>query len=283
MSESLTGYDNLSAVDQAIADSATRPRWPVYIVTIVAVTLGWAWLAFMADASSGTFASDVPLIQWLAALCSPTRPATLDLATVAVTLSMWMAMSIAMMLPSAAPLIRTYAEIADTAGAKGERVVSVLVLVGGYLTAWLGFSALSTALQLALIAAGETTSLATPINGWIAGLVLIGAGAYQFSSLREACLEKCRNPFATLFARWTDKPVGVWKLGVEQGVFCIGCCWALMLVMLVVGAMNLVWMVLLTLFAVLEKSGTGKVTSRVSGGILLAWGVGLIALQTVYF
>ncbi len=283
MSESATGYRNLGLADRTIAEAATRPRWPVYSVSIVAIALGWVWLAFMADASSGGLVSEVPFLQWLAAICAPTRPATLGLATVAATFSMWMAMSVAMMLPSAAPLIRTYAEIADTAGAKGERVVSVLVLVAGYLTAWLAFSAAATLVQLGLVATGQAASLATPVSGWVAGFVLIGAGAYQFSALRESCLEKCRNPFATLFARWTDKPFGVWKLGIEQGAFCIGCCWALMLVMLVAGAMNLVWMVLLTLFAVLEKSGTGKVTSRVSGGILLAWGAGLIALQTVYF
>ncbi len=282
MIEPVAGYRHLGSADRAVANAATRPRWPVYAVTATAVVLGWAWLVFMAEASTGSAFFDSPFVRWLAAICAPTRPTTFDTATVAVTVSMWIAMSVAMMLPSAAPLIRTYAEIADTAGAKGERVVSVLILVLGYLTAWFAFSVVASVVQLVLIATGQAGSLATPVNGLIAGLILIAAGLYQFSALREACLEKCRNPFATLFGRWTDKPVGVWRLGIEQGLFCIGCCWALMLVMLVAGAMNLVWMVLLTLFAVLEKSGTGKVTSRVSGGILLAWGVALIAMQTVY-
>jgi predicted metal-binding membrane protein len=113
-------------------------------------------------------------------------------------------------------------------------------------------------------------------RGIAAGLILILAGAYQFSALKEACLTKCRNPFTTLFARWQTRTAGVFKLGMEQGLWCLGCCWALMLIMLAVGSMNVIWMAVLTLFTFLEKTGSGRVTSRIVGAIVGLWGVALI-------
>jgi predicted metal-binding membrane protein len=94
--------------------------------------------------------------------------------------------------------------------------------------------------------------------------------------LKEACLTKCRNPFTTLFARWKTNVPGVFRLGMEQGVWCLGCCWALMLIMLAVGSMNVVWMAALTLFTFLEKTGAGRVTTKAGGAIVSVWGAVLI-------
>jgi predicted metal-binding membrane protein len=105
------------------------------------------------------------------------------------------------------------------------------------------------------------------------------AGLWQFSSLKEACLTRCRAPFATLFGRWTDRPAGIFRLGVEQGIWCLGCCWALMLVMFAVGVMNLFWMALLGLFAVVEKGEKGRAASRVAGAILLVWAGALLVVS----
>ena len=188
---------------------------------------------------------------------------------------MWLAMSAAMMLPAAAPMIRTYAEIADTAAARGEPVVHPVVLTLGYLAVWAAASAGFTVLQLGL-AKITGTAAGSPVQGIIAGVILVCAGAYQFSSLKEACLSKCRNPFTTLFASWKSTTRGVFRLGIEQGLWCLGCCWALMLIMLAVGSMNVVWMAALTLFTFMEKTGAGLVTTRVAGVIVGVWGAILI-------
>ena len=263
----------------------SRTAWTVYAASGIAAAVAWGWLLLVA---AETVRSDVPgalgpgtewLEGWLAGLpgiergwvralvaaCVPVGGA--GLASWPVVFPMWCAMSVAMMLPSAAPMLRTYAQIAETAREGGKTVVPIAVLVGGYLAIWFAASALFALVQVTLSNAGLAGG-----SGLAGAVILLLAGAYQFSGLREACLEKCRNPFSVLFGRWSDRVSGIFRLGLQQGLFCLGCCWALMLVMLVVGTMNLAWMAALTLFTVLEKTGTGRVTGRVSGGILLAWG-----------
>ncbi|MEM8750834.1 MAG: DUF2182 domain-containing protein [Pseudomonadota bacterium] len=292
---------HLRPFDQMVAGIASRPKWPVYGVTAVTVGLAWAWVTFLAAGASAPFGGEAlgpgmgladrlfnalqvdpaqsPILAKLIELCTPANDGVVSLPGFFISVGMWFAMSLAMMLPSAAPMMRTYADIADVAAQKGEKVVSVSVLAAGYLAVWLVFSVAGAAVQRGLMALNLIDNTVLPISGVLAAVILAGAGLYQFSSLREACLEKCRNPFSIIFGQWSTRPARIFRLGVQQGVFCVGCCWALMLVMLVVGTMNLAWMAFLTLFAIIEKSGTGKVTSRVSGGILLGWGGILLALS----
>jgi predicted metal-binding membrane protein len=105
------------------------------------------------------------------------------------------------------------------------------------------------------------------------------AGAYQFSPLKEACLRKCRRPFAILFARWSTRPRQIWRLGAEQGLWCLGCCWALMLVMFSVGVMNLFWMALIGLFGLVEKQLSGRFATWTAGAILLVWAAALLIVS----
>jgi predicted metal-binding membrane protein len=216
---------------------------------------------------------DLPLPGWIGrflSLCA--APAGLDATGGSFLLSsaMWMLMATAMMLPSAAPMIRTYCEIADTAEAKGEAVVHPLVLVAGYLAVWLVASAAFAGLSLALQrGVGSLAALAAPAALGLAGL-------YQFSRLKQACLDKCRNPFAILFSRWSDRPARILRLGAEQGLWCLGCCWALMLVTFAVGIMNLFWMALIGLFAIVEKQWDGRLAGRLAGAILLVWAAALL-------
>lgn len=294
-------YDRLAGVDRSIAMAANRPRWPAYAAGAAMVAAGWLLLALMASVSArygqqstlgpgidplAAWISDlvVPFVGptitgWIVAICTPASYAAPDVQSFLTLVAMWFFMALAMMLPSAAPMLRTYADIADVAAGKGETTVPLYVLAGGYLTVWFIFSVFAASLQAALIALGLSEEAASPVRGWVAATILAAAGLYQFSALKDACLEKCRNPFSILFARWSDRTSRVLRLGLEQGLFCLGCCWALMLVMLVVGSMNVMWMVFLTLLTLLEKSVSGKVTSRVTGGILLAWAGFLAALQ----
>src|SRR5205823_6058871 len=172
------------------------------------------------------------------ALCVTPTPLAGSAGMQALALSMmWFLMAVAAMLPSAAPMIRTYCEIADTARIKGEPVVHPLMLVAGYLAVWSAASVLFAALTLATHTFAASGEIYDPVLGTAGALALLVAGLYQFSGLKEACLKKCRNPFSTLFSNWSAKPVRVFRLGVAQGIWCLGCCWALMLVMFAVGVM----------------------------------------------
>ncbi|MEP1206434.1 MAG: DUF2182 domain-containing protein [Rhizobiaceae bacterium] len=293
-------YGHLATLDRGIAEIGLRPRWSVYALTGFAVVIAWIWLIFLAAGASqvvGTDAvgpgmefwrgllsrlnvdpADDGLLAFILKICAPVAPGGFTFGVFVSTFFMWTAMSLAMMLPSAGAMIRTYADIADVAAQKGEEVVPLAVLVLGYLSVWAGFALAMSLFQLVLIGAGLAADPVFPLQGVLAGSILIVAGAYQFSGLKDACLQKCRNPFSILFGRWSQSPAKIFKLGAEQGTYCLGCCWALMLVMLVVGTMNLAWMAFFTLFAILEKSGKGQVTSYLSGGILLLWGGILIII-----
>ena len=188
-------------------------------------------------------------------------------------------MAIAVMLPSAAPMIRTYCEIADTARIKGEPVVHPLVLVAGYLGVWLAASAMFAVLTLVSHAFASPSELLDPAIGVAGALALLIAGLYQFSSIKEACLKKCKNPFSILFSNWSARPVRIFRLGVAQGIWCLGCCWALMLVMFAVGVMNVFWMALIGLFTLIEKQTASRVPTRLAGAILLVWAAALLVVS----
>jgi predicted metal-binding membrane protein len=195
----------------------------------------------------------------------------------AIVALMWGAMTLAMMLPSAAPMILTYAEIADTAARKGERIVSPFVLAAGYTLMWLGFATIATLAQYAFTRAALLDSGMTSASGLFSGAIFIGAGVYQFSALKRACLAQCQSPFPFFLANWATTPRGVFRLGVKQGLYCLGCCWAMMLVMFAVGVMNVIWMAALAVVMTFEKIGTGKRFTYVVGAALIAGGVAFVA------
>lgn len=291
-------FDQLDRSGRMIARLARRPVWPVLAMVLLTAGLAWWFVLSMAGSIAELQGSARPLGPGMSLISRflPVEPGSFAATIADLCLSadsglilssasfpslavalfvMWLAMSAAMMLPTAAPMIRTYAEIADTAAARGEPVVHPAVLTAGYMSVWALAAAGFTLVQLAI---GHVTGMSAtgPVKGLIAGLILLCAGLYQFTSLKEACLTKCRNPFTTLFARWKTTARGVFRLGIEQGVWCLGCCWALMLIMLAVGSMNVVWMAALTLFTFLEKTGAGRVTTKAGGAIISVWGAALI-------
>ena len=108
------------------------------------------------------------------------------------------------------------------------------------------------------------------------GAIFIGAGLYQFSALKHACLRQCRQPFPFFFAHWETTPRGVFRLGLKQGLYCLGCCWAMMLVMFAVGVMNVIWMAALGIVMTLEKIGSGNRFTYGLGAALIAVGVAFV-------
>jgi predicted metal-binding membrane protein len=180
------------------------------------------------------------------------------------------------MLPSASPMILTYAEIADTAARKHERIVSPFMLAAGYTLVWLGFAAAATLAQFAFTRAALLDSGMQSASGLFSGAIFIGAGVYQFSELKHACLTQCQHPFPFFFANWATTPRGVFRLGVGQGLYCLGCCWAMMLVTFAVGVMNVIWMAALGVVMTFEKIGTGKRFTYTIGVALIVAGIAFV-------
>ncbi len=262
---------HLSSAASRLAAAVARPK-SIAIVCVVALAgLGWFTLGVVAAGDNG-----------LATLCRPAPGVTSGSAwALAAVALMWGAMTLAMMLPSAAPMIFTYAEIADTAARKGERIVSPFVLTAGYTAIWFGFAATATVAQVALTRAALLDPAMTSASGLFSGVIFIAAGFYQFSALKHACLKQCRAPFQFFFANWATTPRGVFRLGLRQGLFCLGCCWAMMLVMFAVGVMNVIWMAALGIVMTFEKIGTGKRFSHAVGVLAIAAGSAFIVSAVI--
>ena len=206
-------------------------------------------------------------------LCRAMTPeGTASLAGFGLIAAMWCAMTLAMMLPTAGPMILTYAEIADTAVRKGEPVVSPFVLTAGYVAVWFGFALAAATVQAGLARA----SLLDPGRAGmlLSGGLFVGAGLYQFSALKRACLTLCQRPFPFFFANWSTQARGVFRLGLRQGLYCLGCCWAMMLLMLAVGAMNALWMAALGVLMTVEKMTATPRFARSLGVAFIVVGLG---------
>jgi predicted metal-binding membrane protein len=276
---------HLSPAASRLGGFFTRPKRLAVICIIVLAGLGWLYLGLLTASMAGPGGGWLSANSAWAALCGSTFGTALmpdgvwGVTGFALVALMWGAMTLAMMLPSAAPMILTYAEIADTAARKGQHVVSPFVLAGGYTTIWFGFAALATVAQYALTRAAVLDPGMAPLSGLFSGAIFIAAGVYQFSALKHACLRQCQSPFPFFFANWATTPRGVFKLGLRQGLFCLGCCWAMMLVMFAVGIMNVVWMAALGIVMTLEKIGTGKRFSYAVGVLSIAAGVAFIVVS----
>jgi len=148
----------------------------------------------------------------------------------------------------------------------------------GYMTVWVGFSAAATLAQWALHDAALLSASMAVASPRVAGALLVAAGAYQLTPAKRACLEHCQSPLGFLMSHWRDGPVGTYQMGLRHGIYCLGCCWALMAVLFAVGVMNLVFVAALALFVLLEKTGpAGLLVARAGGVLLLAAGAFMLA------
>jgi predicted metal-binding membrane protein len=186
---------------------------------------------------------------------------------------MWAVMMIAMMLPSAAPVVLLATAIDRQRGAANTRSRSAL-FASGYLLVWIGFSLIATLLQWALDDAGLLSDSMAASNRILAGGVLAAGGLYQWTSFKNACLSHCRSPIGFLMQHWRHGKLGAVATGIRHGLFCLGCCWMLMALLFVGGLMNLVWVAAITMLVLIEKTlpWAGRM-SRVTGVIFVAWGV----------
>lgn len=191
-----------------------------------------------------------------------------------VMLAMWWVMMVAMMLPSAMPVILVHASIAGRQPRAGWVTAA---FTAGYLMVWGGFGVAATALQFAL----ERLALLSPMmelsSVALAAATFVAAGLYQWTPLKRTCLEHCHSPLAFVMTHWRDGPRGALWMGWRHGIYCLGCCWVLMLLLFVGGLMNLVWIAALALYVLAEKLLPGQPwVRRVAGGGLLLWGLALL-------
>ncbi|MBV8135363.1 MAG: DUF2182 domain-containing protein [Deltaproteobacteria bacterium] len=217
-------------------------RERAYLLTeIIAVSaLAWIYLIRM-PMSAADFGSVA------ARIAAPLPPALVDFS---ICFLMWAVMMVAMMLPSASPMVLTYARLAG--GRDGFSVLWTWMFAAGYLAVWTAFSIAATVAQLTLARAAVLTNALTvaPIMG---AAILGAAGIYQFTPWKSACLRHCQSPVSFFMTRWRDGAAGAFHMGLQHGTSCVGCCWMLMALLFVAGVMNLVWVASITIFVLLEK------------------------------
>lgn len=191
---------------------------------------------------------------------------------------MWAGMMVAMMLPSATPMILTFTAVSETRRRQERPYVPATVFVAGYVVIWTAFSALAAVAQWILHRQALLSPGMASTSAWLGGLLLLAAGVFQFTPFKRTCLIHCRAPLEFIMTRWRDGAHGAFRMGLEHGMFCTGCCWALMSLLFVAGVMNIVWIAALSLLVGLEKLlPRGIWVSSATGLILLAWGAMVLA------
>lgn len=192
--------------------------------------------------------------------------------------AMWVAMMIGMMLPSAAPALLLYALVVRRASDGFSTAARVNSFAGGYLVVWIFFSLAATLLQRLLAGALLLSPMMELTSAVSSGVLLLIAGIYQLTPLKRTCLGSCRSPAAFIWSHWRTGNRGAFRMGIDHGLLCLGCCWALMLLLFAGGVMNLYTIGALTLFVLLEKvAPLGAQGGRLSGVLLIAAGFWLIA------
>ena len=251
-----------------------RPHAIALACIAVLVAAGWIYLGLV-------LAGETARGLW-GALCQPLYgAANLSASTLLLTFAMWCAMALAMMLPTAAPMILTYADLAETAAQKGEPAASPIVLAAGYVAVWFGAALGLAALQAALAWFGLLDNVMSVASPLFAGALFLLAGAYQFSALKHACVTQCQHPFRFFFANWTAEPRGVFRLGFRQGLYCLGCCWAMMLLMFAIGVMSVFWMAMLGAVMATEKVATTTRFSKALGAVFCLIGLVIIVSAVI--
>jgi predicted metal-binding membrane protein len=186
----------------------------------------------------------------------------------------WM---VGMMVPTARPVILLFSEINRRRNERKSTLVSTGQFLLGYLTAWMGFSVLATLIQWGLLTAALLSPMMESTSKALGGVLLLGAGLFQFSPLKYACLANCRSPMGFFATEWRDGAWGAFRMGLKHGGYCLGCCWALMGLLFAFGVMNLLWVASISGFVLLEKIAAGnQLVSRLGGLLFVGWATWIV-------
>jgi len=265
--------------ERALETLLRRERAIIWSALAILTLLAWLWVLL----GSGTGMSAIAMSTWQ---FPPPRPSMMmsgDWSPVywLTMLLMWWVMMIAMMVPGAAPVILLYARVFRHGQARGQipgAVAPTAAFAAGYLACWLGFSALATALQFALEHSGLVHGMMMwSTDRWLTAGLLVAAGLYQLSPFKAACLAQCRSPVEFLARHWRPGRRGAFRLGIVHGAYCLGCCWALMLLLFAAGIMNLVWIAGLSILVLIEKLAPfGAALTKPIAVLLLLGGAALV-------
>jgi predicted metal-binding membrane protein len=262
-------------LDRALA----REGWIVGACLALIAALAWAWLWRQWAAKSGSANSMVGMDMPAMDMSGGAMIAPVDsLAYLVSAFVMWLLMMIAMMLPSAAPMILLYARLSRGARMQGAALAPTAIFAGVYLTVWGGFSVIAALAQWLLVRSGAVSELGLTFGDRrIGGALLIVAGLYQATPFKRRCLDACRSPLSFIMRLWRPSWAGAARLGFAHGTYCLGCCAGLMALLFVFGVMNLIWVAALALFVLIEK--TLPVGPRVGAGagmVAVIAGIGLM-------
>ncbi len=278
-----------SSANRTVPEKLLRHhQTPVVAGLAAIVLLAWAYLFHLAR-NMGSMAAMTGMEQ--AALAGAPMPIAWGPVDFALMFLMWAVMMVAMMIPAAAPVLLAFAGVnrrrreaaADCAANpdSGPRaalsVVPTGMFLAGYLLVWSLFSLAATFAQWGLNQAALLSPMMSSASPLLGGCLLLAAGAFQWSPLKSACLRHCRTPIGFLVNDWREGCRGAARMGLQHGVYCLGCCWALMGLLFVLGVMNLLWIAALSLFVLAEKAApAGRWIGRIGGAALLTWGLWLL-------
>jgi predicted metal-binding membrane protein len=250
-----------------ILESALQgPRAPTVVLLVLLPLVSWLWIVVMARDMYGPMTG---ASAWMMTL-------EWDVRHVLLLWTMWAVMMIGMMLPSATPFVLLYGAAARRS-AHRTAARDIYALAAGYLVVWTVFSLGATALQRALATLLLVSPMMELTSARLGATFLLVAGIYQLTPVKQACLRACQSPFGFLMSRWRDGAFGAFRLGLEHGVHCMGCCWALMLLLFAGGVMNLTVIAALTAFVAFEKLvPLGAHGPRLSGVLLIAAGLWML-------
>ena len=236
-------------------------RAALIVLLILLPLVCWSWIVVMARDMYG------PMTGASAWMMTPRW----DARHVLLLWTMWAVMMVGMMLPSAAPLLLLYGAAARRRGVNVNAAHAIYALAAGYVTMWSVFSLVATAAQRTLATLLIVSPMMRLTSPAVAAALLFLAGIYQLTPLNSMCLRKCQSPVGFMIHRWRSGMGGAFRMGIDHGGYCLGCCWALMLLLFVGGVMNLAVIAALTAFVIFEKIGPfGVYTARVSGVLLIA-------------
>ncbi|HMA11861.1 MAG TPA: DUF2182 domain-containing protein [Steroidobacteraceae bacterium] len=265
--------------DAAFAAALRRDRLLALAALLVIAALAWLWLAGEASRMAGmdTAAMADVRMNHMQMLSPGFTAWSAPLA--GYLFLMWFVMMIGMMLPSAAPLLLLYMGVARHASGSGHRFAPSIWFLAGYLCAWGLFSAVATLAQWALESAAMMTAAMNTASRPLGAAVLIAAGIYQWLPWKDSCLAHCRAPLSYIqqHGGFRPEPGRGWQLGLRHGLYCVGCCWALMLLLFVFGVMNLLWIAALMVYVLAEKLlPRARLLARTAGVVAIVAGLAML-------
>jgi predicted metal-binding membrane protein len=258
-----------SALERVLA----RDRRLIALSLAVLVVLAWSYLLVLSRQMDGATmpATSMPgmaEMPGMPGMSGAGEPASVQ--SFALAALMWWTMMVGMMVPSAAPMVLLFGNVQRRQLAAESPKLRVALFTAGYLAVWGAFSVLAAGAQIALTRLALLAPMDLTVTTWAGALLVALAGVYQLTPLKNVCLRRCRSPAEFLSSHWRRGSAGALRLGLEHGLYCVGCCWVLMGLLFVVGVMNLLWVAVIAAFVLIEKLVPyGETTAKAGGAVLL--------------